>query len=97
MHGDLETIYQASIQARDLVRQILAFSRKHEVLNEPTDIAARVREALHMLHASVPSTIEIVERIAPIQSILAEARSSSRSSSISSPTARMRSATIADA
>ena len=70
--GDLETIYQASIQARDLVRQILAFSRKQDMLNEPTDIAARVQEALQMLRASVPSTIEIVERIAPIEPILAD-------------------------
>jgi len=70
--GDLETIYQASIQARDLVRQILAFSRKQEIINEPTDIAARVREALQMLRASVPATIEIVDRIAPVPSILAD-------------------------
>jgi PAS domain S-box-containing protein len=70
--GDLETIYQASIQARDLVRQILAFSRKQEIINEPTDIAARMHEALQMLRASVPSTIEIVERITPIQAILAD-------------------------
>ena len=70
--GDLETIHQASIQARDLVRQILAFSRKQELLNEPTDIAARLREALQMLRASVPSTIEIVERITPIELILAD-------------------------
>ncbi|HEY1504240.1 MAG TPA: PAS-domain containing protein [Stellaceae bacterium] len=70
--GDLESIYQASLQARDLVRQILAFSRKQEILNEPTDIAARARESLQMLRASVPSTIEIIDRIAPIQSILAD-------------------------
>ncbi len=71
-HGDLETIYQASIQARDLVRQILAFSRKEALLNEPTDIATRVQEALQMLRASVPSTIEIVERVATVPPILAD-------------------------
>ena len=70
--SDLETIHQASIQARDLVRQILAFSRKQEIINEPTDIAARIRESLHILRASVPSTIEIADRIAPVQSILAD-------------------------
>jgi len=70
--GDIETIYQASIQARDLVRHILAFSRKGEILNEPTDIAARVREALQILRASVPSTIELVERVASIGPILAD-------------------------
>jgi signal transduction histidine kinase len=70
--GDLEMIYQASIQARDLVRQILAFSRKQDMLNEPTDIAVRVQEALQMLRASVPSTIEIVERITPMEPILGD-------------------------
>src|SRR5262249_28756813 len=69
---DLETIHDASLQARDLVRQILAFSRKQEMINEPTDIAARVREALHNLRASGPSTIEIVDRIAPVSTILAD-------------------------
>jgi PAS domain S-box-containing protein len=72
MHDDLETIYQASIQARDLVRQILAFSRKQEIINQPTDIAARVKESLQMLRASVPRTIEIVDRISPVQSILGD-------------------------
>jgi signal transduction histidine kinase len=66
---DLETIHQASLQARDLVRQILAFSRKQEMIATPTDIALRMREALQMLRASVPSTIEIVENIAPIAAI----------------------------
>jgi two-component system, cell cycle sensor histidine kinase and response regulator CckA len=70
--NDLETIHQASLQARDLVRQILAFSRKQEMLDVPTNIAARVQEALQMLRASVPSTIEIVENIAPIAPISAD-------------------------
>jgi PAS domain S-box-containing protein len=69
---DLETIHQASLQARDLVRQILAFSRKQEMLAAPTDVALRMREALQMLRASVPSTIEIVENIAPIAPISAD-------------------------
>lgn len=71
--ADLETIYQASLQARDLVRQILAFSRKQEIVNTPTDVGAKVREALHMLRASVPSTIDLVEHIEPLPMILADA------------------------
>jgi PAS domain S-box-containing protein len=73
LHDDLDSIHQASIQARDLVRQILAFSRKEVVVEEPTDVAARLREVLHILHASVPSTIELVERIAAVPPILADA------------------------
>jgi signal transduction histidine kinase len=70
---DLELVYQASLQARDLVRQILAFSRKQEIVNEPTDLGAKLREALHILRASLPSTIELVERIANVPPILADA------------------------
>jgi signal transduction histidine kinase len=70
--SDLETIHQASLQARDLVRQILAFSRKQETLQEPTDVGAKVREALQMLRASVPSTIDLVEEIEPVPTMLAD-------------------------
>lgn len=70
---DLETIYQASLQARDLVRQILAFSRKQEIVRAPTDVGAKLRETLQMLRASVPSTIELVERIEPVPQIFTDA------------------------
>jgi signal transduction histidine kinase len=70
---DLETIYQASLQARELVRQILAFSRKQEIVYEPTDLSTKVRDALQMLRASVPATIELVERIDDVPAILADA------------------------
>jgi PAS domain S-box-containing protein len=73
LHTDLDTIHQASLQARDLVRQILTFSRKETVVEEPTDVAAKIREVLQILHASVPSTIELVERIAAVPPILADA------------------------
>jgi signal transduction histidine kinase/transcriptional regulator with PAS, ATPase and Fis domain len=71
-HADLETIYQASIQARDLVRQILAFSRKEDIAHETTDISAKVHEALQMLRASVPASIELIERIDAVPPILAD-------------------------
>jgi PAS domain S-box-containing protein len=70
---ELETIAQAGEQARDLVKQILAFSRKEAVIKQPVDLAALVREALKMLRASLPTTIQIAERIADVPLIHADA------------------------
>ncbi len=70
--ADLDSIHQASLQARDLVRRILAFSRKQEIAKEPTDLGATVSAALHLLRATLPSTIELAETIAPVPSILAD-------------------------
>jgi two-component system cell cycle sensor histidine kinase/response regulator CckA len=53
--ANLEIIPQAGERARDLVRQILAFSRKEMPTRQPLDVAALVREALNLLAASLPS------------------------------------------
>lgn len=66
----LETIIAAGEHARDLVKQILAFSRKETVDKQRIDLPVLAREALQILRASVPTTIQIVERldkVAPIQ------------------------------
>ncbi|OQY59599.1 MAG: hypothetical protein B6245_05840 [Desulfobacteraceae bacterium 4572_88] len=57
----LVSIQKASHRAKDLVRQILAFSRKAE--QKPVHIQLIVREALKLLTASLPSLIEIREQI----------------------------------
>ena len=59
----LETIEEASERAKALVQQILAFSRKTEIVKEPVEIAEIVSEALTLLRSSLPATIEIRERI----------------------------------
>ncbi|MBI2423375.1 MAG: response regulator [Candidatus Hydrogenedentes bacterium] len=56
----VEEIRSASMRARDLVRQILLFSRQIGAKPEPVDVAAILREALRLLRPSIPSTIEIV-------------------------------------
>jgi signal transduction histidine kinase len=66
-------VIQASLQARDLVRQILAFSRKQEILKRPVDLVTVTRESLQMLRASVPSTVELVEILQPVPPMLADA------------------------
>ncbi len=70
---ELETIAQAGEQARDLVKQILAFSRKEAASKQAVDLAALVRGTLKILRASVPTTIQIVEQIADVRRVFADA------------------------
>ncbi len=55
----LEEILKAGVRARDLVKQILAFSRQGEQEMKPLELEPLVREALKLLRASIPSTIDI--------------------------------------
>jgi signal transduction histidine kinase len=67
--NNLNTILQASERASDLVRQILAFSRKEAPTLQSIDIAQLVRDSLKLLRASVPSTIKIEEKIDAVSPI----------------------------
>ena len=53
----------AGDRARDLVKQILAFSRKQKHERQPTRLHLVVREALKLLRSTIPSTIEIRSRV----------------------------------
>jgi signal transduction histidine kinase/ActR/RegA family two-component response regulator len=56
---ELAQVLKATHRAKDLVRQILSFSRKTEHDRQPFDPLPLVKEALTLLRASIPSTIEI--------------------------------------
>ncbi|MBF0277952.1 MAG: PAS domain S-box protein [SAR324 cluster bacterium] len=60
---DLENVLQAAHRARDLVRQILAFGRQTQAERILLDPAPIFKEALKMLRASIPTTIDIQENI----------------------------------
>ncbi|MHC1742544.1 MAG: PAS domain S-box protein [Syntrophobacteraceae bacterium] len=61
---DLEQVLTAASRAKELVKQILTFSRlKQDELMRPTDIDMVLREALNMLRASLPSTVEIRQNL----------------------------------
>jgi CheY-like chemotaxis protein len=64
LHMNLEQILVAGLRAKDLVQQILAFSRQEERELRPLQVALLVKEALKLLRSSLPSTIEIRQRIA---------------------------------
>ena len=57
--GNIDQILKSSDRARDLVRQILAFSRRQEQERRPVDICMLVNEAVKLLRAMVPTTIDI--------------------------------------
>ncbi len=62
--ANIQEVLRAALRGKDLVRQILTFSRPPEdrVLR-PVRVADILREALHLIRPAVPSTIEIREAI----------------------------------
>ena len=59
----IEQLCIASDRAKGLVQQILAFSRQSKSEKIPTDIGLIAKEALKLLRASIPTTIEIKQNV----------------------------------
>jgi PAS domain S-box-containing protein len=59
IHPYLEQILKACARSRDLVQQILTFSRQREHEKKPLAVTPIVKEALKLLRSSIPTTIEI--------------------------------------
>jgi PAS domain S-box-containing protein len=60
---DLDQVLEAGHRAKDLVQQILAFSRQAEMERIPLQPLIVVKEAINMLRPSLPTTIEINQNI----------------------------------
>ncbi len=58
-----QEVLNAADRAKNLVKQILAFSRQSEHERKPLQIHLIVKEAIKLLRASIPTTIEIREDI----------------------------------
>ena len=54
-----KNILQAGVQARELVDQMLAFSRRSDSAKSTLDMVDSVNEVLSMMRATVPKTIEL--------------------------------------
>ncbi|MBF0449426.1 MAG: PAS domain S-box protein [Candidatus Magnetomorum sp.] len=61
--SQIEQVLKAGNRAKDLVKQILAFSRKEIKERSPVQIHLLVNEALKLLRASIPTTIKIRRNI----------------------------------
>jgi len=61
VHEDLTEVLQAANRAKELVRQILAFSRQSGQERSPIYLHIIAREVIKLLRASLPPTIEIID------------------------------------
>jgi PAS domain S-box-containing protein len=67
---DLQEVVRAGRRARDLVSQILTFSRQKQQELRPLDITIIIKEALKLLRASIPTTIEIKQDIIKTEALV---------------------------
>jgi signal transduction histidine kinase len=63
---DLETITFASERARDLLQQLLDFSRNQASIKEGVDLGVIARRGLQMVRATLPANVRLVEEIEPV-------------------------------
>ncbi|MEJ2731741.1 MAG: PAS domain S-box protein, partial [Deltaproteobacteria bacterium] len=64
-HYNIDQVLKAGHRAKDLVKQILAFSRKSEQDKKIISLTPIIEESLKLLRASLPTTIEIRQHIEP--------------------------------
>ena len=60
---NIEEVLKAGERAKELVKQILTFSRQRETERRPVKIDLIIKEALKLLRSSIPSSITISNRI----------------------------------
>ena len=72
LYDNLQEVLKATKRAGDLVRQILTFSRETEQELRPVQVRRIVREALKLLRASLPATIQIRQDLHSESAVLAE-------------------------
>ena len=71
--GYLAEIVRASRRATELIRHILTFSRQYETEKKPIEIKPILKEAVKLIRATLPSTIDIREQIlASTSTVLAD-------------------------
>ena len=63
LRRNLQSVISAGERARDLVQQILTFSRQSEKMFSPIQVKFIIKEALKLLRATLPTTIEIRQDI----------------------------------
>jgi PAS domain S-box-containing protein len=61
--SNMERVLKATKRAKDLVKQILAFSRQSRQERKPLKVQTILEETLQMLRSSLPTTIEIQQDI----------------------------------
>jgi PAS domain S-box-containing protein len=62
-HDYLQRVLEAGNRARDLVRQILRFSRPGSITMEPISLTPLIKESIRLLRSTLPATITISQRL----------------------------------
>jgi PAS domain S-box-containing protein len=63
IYENLGAVLNAALRAKDLVKQILTFSRKSELELKPLLLQPLIKETVKFLRSSLPSTIEILQSV----------------------------------
>ncbi len=63
VHDRLKNILSAGMRGKNIVRQILTYTRQAEIQTEPVQVCAIVEETLRLLSSSLPTNIEIQQDI----------------------------------
>ena len=63
IRNKVEAIHTSGERARDLVSQILAYSRKDEQVRSPIEMHLVIKDALKLLRPAIPATIDIQTQI----------------------------------
>jgi len=63
LRDNLEEVFNGAKRARDLVQQILTFSRQKDHELKPLKVHLIIKEALKLIKSSLPSTVEISQNI----------------------------------
>jgi len=63
LYANLKGVLAAGNRAKNLVKQILAFSRQSAPGSQPVSVRYLLKESMHMLRASIPTTIRIEQKI----------------------------------
>ena len=61
--SNLNHVLKASNRAKDLVLQILTFSRKTETERRPIQASLVIKEALKLMQATIPATVQLTQHI----------------------------------
>ena len=68
----VQEIRTAGMRAKELVKQILTFSRQTEQQRQPVQIHLVIKEALKLLRSSIPATIVIHQNIVDCGTVMAD-------------------------
>ena len=72
LRDNLQGSLSAGLRARDLVKQILTFSRQTEKEWRPVQVRLVLKEALKLLRASIPTTVEMRQDIRSEANVMAD-------------------------